>query len=252
MGLKIEVRIKQIFFLVVFALVSACGQEGEPLVVYAGKGLKLAMEESKQVFEKRENIQVSIVYAGSDTLLATLQKSLKGDIFIPGSESYLQKAGDLVARSYYVAQHTPAFAILTEAEGRLKSYSDLLQPGVRIAVGNKNMCAIGRISELMMSDADPADSFRHNIVITASTVNELLQLVADGEVDAALVWNDMLLWDVGKPLTRIPIPNAINRPKEIRVGVLTTSIAPENATLFAEFMANEGKQIFAKHGFGGS
>ena len=61
------------------------------------------------------------------------------------------------------------------------------------------------------------------IVITASTVNELLQLVVNNQVDAALVWKDMLKWDIAKELTEITIPDSLNRPKKIFVSTLSTT-----------------------------
>jgi molybdate transport system substrate-binding protein len=233
--------------LVMFLVIPGCGRESEPLVVYAGKGLKYPLEEISENFRQREGIPVSIVYAGSDTLLTTLQKTNRGDVYIPGSSSYIKDAGALVTRDRFVAMHIPAFAVRA---GNLRTYADLLAPGVRIAVGNKDMAAIGRIVEAMLKDTTPEQNFRHNIVITASTVNELLELVVDGEVDAALVWSDMLRWKAAKALALVEIPAVLNKPKEIRVCVLSTSLAPDRATRFADYVAGEGQKIFEKHGFG--
>ena len=227
-----------------------CSQEVEPLIVYAGKGLKSTMEEVKQSFEQQNDDPISIIYAGSDTLLTTIQKTRKGDVFIPGSSSYVKRAGELAATNQYVAHHTPIFAVRADTPKNLRTYSDLLVPGVQIAVGNKDMCAIGRIGEAILNASAPQETFRPNIVITGSTVNELLQLVVAGEVDAALIWTDMLQWPEARELIPIAIPDDINESKEIRVVVLSTSTTPKRATRFADFVATEGRGIFIKHGFG--
>ncbi len=233
----------------ILAFAAGCSRQPEPLVVYAGKGLKHAVDEIKQGFEQQHGIPLAIIYAGSNTLLTTLQKTRKGDVFIPGSPIYLKEAGELVTSDQHVAHHIPAFAARSDGSRQLQGYGDLLTPGVRIAVGNKDMNAIGRIAEAIL-DASPAqDSFRPNIVITASTVNELLQLVAEGEVDAALVWQDMLQWESAKGLVQIDIPDAVNKPKGIRVGLLSTSLEPERARRFVDYVTTRGREIFKKHGF---
>ncbi len=232
-----------------FSLLNACGQDAEPLIVYAGKGLKFPMEDIKERFEQQTGLRLSINYAGSQTLLSTIRKTRIGDIFIPGSSAYIKEAGDLVARSYFVAPHVPVFAVASEKRGTLRSYADLLKPGVKIAVGNRDMAAIGRVTEGILKNTRPEQSFQSNIMVTASTVNELLSLVASAKVDAALVWKDMLTWEMAKDLASIAIPAEQNSVKDIFVGVLSTSANPDDSLRFAEFVSTEGKTIFAQHGF---
>lgn len=112
------------------------------------------------------------------------------------------------------------------------------------------MCAIGRVGEAILKDSEPEKNFRSNIVVKGSTVNELLNLVRDEEVDAALAWDDMRKWDSAKKLGHIVIPAKMNKIKEIRVATLSTSTNPKQAARFAKFVATEGRSIFLKHGFG--
>ena len=111
------------------------------------------------------------------------------------------------------------------------------------------MCAIGRVGESILDGLKPEETFRSNIVVTGSTVNELLDLVFEGEVDAALVWEDMMKWEQAKNLNYIPIPDHLNKTKEIWVSTVTVSTDPARAKRFADFVATDGKKIFLKHGF---
>lgn len=249
---RINRYVYSILLIVTLAFTAGCSQKVEPITVYAGKGLKHAIEEIKQNFEQQEGIPLSITYAGSQTLLNTLQNTHKGDIFIPGSKSYIKKATKLsiVTSEQYVAKHVPAFIVSASASKYIKTYSDLLNPGVKIAMGNKDMAAIGKVGEAILKDAKPENNFRSNIVVTGSTVNELLNLVVDEEVDAALTWNDMLKWNEAKELGHIVIPTKMNKIKEIWVATLSTSSNHKQAKHFANFVATEGRSIFLKHGFG--
>ena len=130
---------------------TACSRQSEPLVVYSGKGLKYAVDEIIGKFEQVDGGRVSVVYAGSKTLLNTIRKTGRGDIYIPGSESYLTQAGELVTRSAYVARHVPVFVASVAQAGRIQSFQDLLKPGVSVAIGNSKMAAIGKVARPLSS-----------------------------------------------------------------------------------------------------
>lgn len=59
--------------------------DGKELLVYSGAGLKNPMEKIKEEFEKEKGISINLIYAGSGQLLAQLEQSGKGDVFIVGS-----------------------------------------------------------------------------------------------------------------------------------------------------------------------
>ncbi len=240
-------------FLFLSALIlfsSSCSNEPKTLIIYSGKGLKIAVAEIVSNFKQHEGVDISVIYAGSKTLLDTIKKTRRGDVFIPGSQSYVEQAGNLITHHEFVAVHVPTFVVSRSRSKDLKNYHDLLMPDVRLAVGNKNMAAIGRITEAILQDAPDKDNFRDRIIVTASTVTELLQLVANEEVDAALVWKDMLQWENAAGLNEVKIPESLNRTKEIRVGTLSTSTEQELARRFADYASSDAaKAIFVKHGF---
>ena len=251
-----KIKIRKWLYLVLLILstaigLNACTDVNEPLVVYSGKGLKKAMDEVKQVFEQQHGIPVEITYAGSNSLLKTLLATHKGDVFLPGSVGYIKKLGDLAVNPQYVARHTPGFIVRKDTSISIEQYNDLLKPGVRIAIGNKDTCAIGKVGAAILMAAPAEQSFQPNIVVTGSTVNELYNMVNDAEVDAALAWKDMVKWQNNNNLKYIALPDNLNKEKEIWVAALSVSTAPEKANLFADFVAStRGRSIFQKHGFG--
>jgi molybdate transport system substrate-binding protein len=235
-------------FLGVF--LSGCDRKNQKIVVYSGQGLVRVMEEIKRNFENKHDLSVEIIYAGSETLLTTITKTRIGDVYIPGSVKFIRKAGDLVLHHQYVSLHVPAIAVRKDNPNNIQSFGDLLKPGVKIAIGNKNMCAIGRVSEEIIKASSKEEELVKNISITGSTVNELLDLVLNKDVDASLVWRDMKLWPEAKDLKMVEISQDINKPKKIHIAVLSTATDKKNATLFVDFVATEGRTLFVKHGFG--
>ena len=239
-----------LFIMTIVLLGSGCSQNQKPLIVYAGKGLIHPIEELKKEFEQREGIPVSVIYAGSNTLLNSIKTTQRGDIFIPGSSSYIKDAGNLIVSHAYIAQHVPAFATKPSRNKSINDYYDLLKPGIRIAICNKDMAALGRINEAILRNLPPEESYQTNIYVTGSTVNEVLQLLINNEVDASMVWTDMLKWEQSRGLQLIKIPEHLNKTKEITVSTLSTSSNPELARQFLEFASSRGREIFVKHGFG--
>lgn len=132
---------------------------------------------------------------------------------------------------------------------RIRSVEDLSSPGVSIAVANKDMAAIGRVADAIIEQLPQADNIRKNIVVKASTVNELLELLTSGEVDAAIVWEDMLTWPSAEGLASLAIAEEFNQVKEIWMIDLVFSENPGQSAELFEFIAGPGRRIFHKHGF---
>jgi molybdate transport system substrate-binding protein len=232
----------------VLSTIIECAKQEKRLIVYSGNGLITSMEEVRVAFENKYNVSLDIIYAGSCTCLKTIQETRKGDIFVPGSSRAIKKAGGLVDNHQYVAVHVPAVCIHKDNRD-IQSFDDLAKPGVRLTIGNANMCAIGRVSDQIIAKSGLKKRIANNIVIRSGTVNELLNLLIKKEVDAAIIWKEMLRWPESKDLQYIQIPSDLNQIQEIRVAVLTISEDKETAQLFADFVASEGKAIFKQHGF---
>lgn len=247
--LKRSKVIQALTFCLMLLMINGCSKQEEPLVVYSGKGLKHAVEEIVKLYEQKHGVTVSVIYAGSNTLFNTLMKSKKGDIFIPGSKHYINKANKYIARSEFIALHIPAFVVRKDNDKNINLYSDLLTPSIKIAIGNKEVAAIGKVAESILKNSTEQESFKNNLAVKGSTVNELLQFVIDGQVDAALVWADMITWNNTSGLKIISIPKHLTKPKEIWSAQLSISKMPKHASDFINFISSEGQSIFKKHGF---
>jgi molybdate transport system substrate-binding protein len=230
-------------------ILGSCKQNQQRLVLYAGKGLKLPIEEIKKSFEQEHGIPISVIYAGSNTLLTTITRTKQGDVFIPGSLHYIKVAGKIITEQHYICQHVPIFAVKKSNSKGLNSFHDLLRQNVTIALANKRMAALGRVAAAIAKSLPPSENFHPNVIITTPTVNDLIPLITNGEVDAALIWADMLKWEGGAEIKAIELPAGRNKIKEIVVGTLSFSRSPKRAKQLTQYIATKGKEVFAKHGF---
>jgi molybdate transport system substrate-binding protein len=245
---KMKKRIYQFMVLILLTggLLSAAPT---PLLVYSGAGLKKAMQEIKTVYEANHDVTIDYVYAGSAQLLAQIQLSGKGDVFIVGSQAVYQDAQTkkLAEAPKLVAHHTPCIAVRSGNPLKIYSLKDLARPGIKIILGDPKANAIGLSAQKIIRKNGLPGIIRNTVAETA-TVNELVTQLSMGQADAAIVTEDSIANNT--KLERIEIPPEQNIDQIIPVGVVTVSKHKNEAQKFTDFIASgAGKKIFAKHGF---
>ena len=71
---------------------SASTQPSEPLLVYCAAGIKAPVEAVAKAYEREFGVRIELQYGASATLLANVQASGRGDLYLPADESYIQVA----------------------------------------------------------------------------------------------------------------------------------------------------------------
>ena len=224
-------------------------EEKVELVVYAGAGLKKAMEMIKPAFEAKENVEIQYIYAGSGQLLAQIESSGKGDVFIVGSEDTynIAKEKGQANDSQLVAHHTPALAVQKGNPLEIKSLKDLTKAGTKVALGDAEANAVGKTAVQIMKK-NKLQAINRNVVVTTATVNELVMAIAAGQADVALVTEDSIR--LSQDVEMVAIPAEENIDQLVPVGSLKSSEHPDLAQKLVDFIASaEGKAIFEKAGY---
>lgn len=221
----------------------------ESLLVYAGAGLKAPMQEVGQAFTQKHGTEVRYTFAGSGVLISQMNLTRKGDVFVPGStvEYAAADAQGLVAGSRLVAYHVPVIAVQKGNPRNIGSLRDLAQPNLKVALGDINATAIGKSGAKMFGRLGITGAVEKNVVTRTPTISELTVYMTLGMADAAVLTLDQV--DSSK-LDAVPIPASENEVLIIPVGTTTFTANSAGADAFAAFVASdEGKAIFAKHGF---
>lgn len=244
-------------FLVATVLVGAAlaGQAGkaaaQDLHAYVGAGLRPPVEVLIEAFTAETGIAVRAEYGGSGQLLARFEETGKGDLFIPGTMFYTDKlaAKGAVADVTRLVVHGPVLAVTPGMAGRIGSFADLAQPGLRLGLGDPQAMALGRTAEQILDKSGVGDAVRRNVTVRAATVKQLALYLLDGNVDAAIIGNAELAQSPGK-LTAIAIPPDWYEAEYAAVAVLKTAARPDAAKRFAAFLASEkGLAVFQRYGF---
>ena len=230
---------------------AGCTEPEKKLIVYAGKGLKSAVEDIVNSFQQKHKVHVNVIYGGSQTLLSVMLKTKKGDIFIPGGLQFIEEAGEFVAYHKIIAEHLPAVVVRKDNTKEIFSFHDLTRPGIRLAVGNKKTCALGKSTAKLLKQTENPPEFLKNVIMQGSTANEVLDLVIQEEVDAVITFKHLLNLPKSRELRKVDIPASLIVSQKIPLAVLRVSENRKVADLFCTFVETEGREIFQKHGFGG-
>ena len=219
------------------------------LFVYSGAGLKKPMTAIGEAFTGKYGIGVEYTFAGSGTLITQMDLSRKGDAFIPGGTPDYRIAQEkgLVGEPGYVAYHVPVIAVQKGNPQNITSVDDFARPGLKIALGGVNTTAIGRAGDKLFLKLGILDAVEKNVVLRAPTINEVVVAMNMGTADAALLTLDQINPET---MDTIDLPPENGLVLIVPVGATTFTEQPDAARQFVEFVtSDEGKAIFAKHGF---
>jgi molybdate transport system substrate-binding protein len=235
-----------------------CGEkpnrEGrKQLLIYCGITMARPMAEIKAIIEREENCEILMTTGGSGNLLKALKENKAGDLYLPGSEKYIQTCRDegLVTESVHVGYNRAALLV---QKGNPKNISpdlsNLTSKDYYVVMCNPETGSIGRETADILQRAGLFEEARQNAREFTTDSKRLIQLLRDKQADLAINWYATATWEENRPyVDALQIDPQYARPKKLVLGLLTTSRYPEIAKKFMNYAISEqGKAIFRKYG----
>lgn len=225
------------------------GSDEQILHAYCGAGLSAPMKEIGTLFNEKYGATVEYTFGGSGMLLPQMQLTGTGDLFVSGGTTAYNaaKSKGLVEEGQNISYHIPLLVMPEGNPANITSITDLARPGLKIGLGDSNATAIGKQADQLFRKNGIYDAAEKNVVVRTATVNELITYVTTGQVDAAIIMQDLY-----NPETMdcVDIPIDENVITVSQIGICTFSEQKDLAQKFVDFVvSDEGKAIFAKHHF---
>jgi molybdenum ABC transporter molybdate-binding protein len=225
---------------------------GKPLVVFCAAGLKAPVEAVAREYQERFGVEVQLQYGGSNTLLAALAVSDRGDVYIPADDSYVLAARDrgLIAEVLPLATQRPVLAVRKGNPKNITSLDELCARGLRVAQANPEAAAVGKLARDALTRAGKWDAFAQRIVVTKPTVNDVAADVQIGSVDAGVVW-DVTVRALSSDLEVVSVPAFKSVQAQLSACITRHTTQPPAALRFARYLAarDAGMPVFAKNGY---
>ncbi len=220
------------------------------LRMYAGAGLRRAVDQLATEFEAKTGVKVTPDYGGSGMIISRAQLDPAADLFMPGDVAYvdrLQEKAGLIASKTPIAYFVPVIITAKGNPKNVRGLEDFFRDDLLIALGNPKACQVGRLSDKIFAKnkLDRAKLAPKESV----TVNELGVWVKTGDVDVAIVW-DAIAANIADSVDVIEIPAENNLISRVVVGLMTTSQHKSQANAFIAFMASDaGRAILNRYGY---
>lgn len=229
---------------------------GEPirLVAFVGSASQPPTTGAKEAFEAMHpNITIDVTFGGSGTLLNQMMLEEMGDLYMPGSDDYMDKAeaqGAIVPETRtIVAYLVPAICVQNGNPKNIQSLADMGRPGVTVGLAEPGAVCLGDISNEALRSAGVEEQVKANCITYARSCAQTQQLVQLGEVDAIIGWDAFKSWAPDDIDIIVLAPEHL-RVRNIPIAVSIYSEHREAAQEFIDFIASqEGKDIFARHGY---
>ena len=236
------------------AVMAAAGCAGDApqddLYLFAGAGLRPALDDMAAAYRAETGTTVTCDYGGSGMILSRLRLHERGDLFMPGDMWYVDLAekDGLVASKTLVCYFVPVILVPKGNPAGITGLADLARPGVRLGLGDAEKCQIGRLCpQIFEKNGLDQAAIDANTRYASVTVNELGVQIKTGHLDAAIVWDAIaaLYPDTAEV---IRIPRDQNVISSVAVALLNLSKRPDEARRFIDFLTSDrGQAIFEKH-----
>lgn len=231
--------------------------QGDPqeLLVSAAAGLKNAFTEIGAEFDKANNTKTVFNFAAAGTLQRQIEGGASADVFASADPKQMNALldADLVDAVSVKTFASNDIVLVVPANSTLgiAGFEDLAKADVKkVATGNPDVMPLGAATLKILPALHIEDSVKPKLIY-AETVNQTLQYVSSGEVEAGLLWTSEALAGGDKVKTvATAAPDWYGgRPKFV-IGTVSASKLKTLDQAFIDFVLGpQGQAILEKHGF---
>jgi molybdate transport system substrate-binding protein len=242
-------------------LASGCGDEeaeggdgsaeNTRLVVSAAASMTEALEACAPEFERAENADVRLSFAGSDELAAQIRQGARVDAYAAANTTLPEELYDEDLLSQPVEFATNEFVLAVPADSQIDSVEDIAREGTKVVVGSESV-PIGSYTRETLAKLPPAqeEAVLANVVSNEPDVKGIVGKLTQGAGDAGFVY----VTDVnatGGDLKAIDLPEELEPQVTYGAGVPTEAREPELGQAFVDGLTNGPcADALAEAGFG--
>jgi molybdenum ABC transporter molybdate-binding protein len=215
----------------------------QPLVIFCAASNQPVLETIRRDYEQEYGTPLHIQYGSSQTLLAGLEVSGTGDLYLPADDSYLALARErnLTAEVFPLARMRGVVAVEKGNPKKIDKWDDLLRSDVRVAQASPDSTAIGKLTRAKLSADGLWKALHARTTVYKSTVNEVANDVKVGAVDAGIVFDAVLAnYDT---VEAVPLSELEGVEAHVAAAVLKSSRQPRQALHFARYLSARDKGL---------
>lgn len=251
--------IKKIFFILLAQLILASqvfAKEKPILIFYCGITMVKPITKMAKIIEKKYNCIIKISQGGSKDLYDSLKRAKKGDLYLPGSDSYRiknLKDGYLI-EGEYIGYNQAAIFVQKNNPKNIKNLESFLDENIYTILCNATSGSIGKMTKNIFLNYKGEFFYNEahdNSVEIGTDSRNLNKALIDKKVDLTINWKATASWDENsKYIDYIPLNEKLAPKKKLRINLLSFSKNKKIAKAFIDFaISKEGQKIMKNYGF---
>ena len=226
------------------------------LLFYCGITMVKPMVEMAKIIEKKHNCVIKIIQGGSKDLYESLSYSKKGDLYLPGSTSYIKsnlKDGYLLENKY-IGFNKAAIFVQKGNPKNIKNLDSIIDENINTILCNPKSGSIGRMTKKIFFKYKGEEYFEeaYDLAVKIGTDSRNLNIaLRDKKVDLTINWRATAFWaENSKYIDIIEIDEKYAPRKKLMINLLSFSKYPTIAKDYMNLAASrEGEKIMKKYGF---
>jgi len=249
---------KVLFTLLAMATLSTAtfAQNKPTLIFYCGITMVKPMMEISKIIEKKHNCTIKIIQGGSKDLYDALALSKKGDLYLPGSDSYRKKhlKEGLLLDGEYIGFNKAAIFVQKGNPKNIKNLTSLIDENIATIICDPKSGSIGKMSKKVITKFKDA-AFYNDVFDAAVEVGtdsrNLNKAIIDRRVDMTVNWRATGFWGENRiKIDVIDIDDKISPKKKLVLNLLSFSKNKKIAKDLMKFSSSkQGQEIMKRYGF---
>ena len=242
--------------ILLFLSSSLFSKEKPTLVLYCGITMVKPMKEIASIIEKKYNCTIKISQGGSKDLYDSLKFSKKGDLYLPGSDSYrLNNLKDGFLLDYvYIGYNQAAIFVKKGNPLNLQNIDSFLDETISSTLCDPKSGSIGRMTKKIFLEYGGEPFFQKaydNTTLIGTDSRNLNRALINDYADITINWRATAKWPENEKYIDILEEASKDFPKrKLLLNLLSFSKHPVIAKEFMKFtVSDEGKKIMKKYGF---
>ncbi len=226
------------------------------MIIYCGITMVKPIKEISRIIEKEKNCEIIISQGGSKDLYDQLKASRVGDLYLPGSDSYVKRGLDdkVIEQRVDIGYNQAALFVKKGNPKNIKTLDDLLNETLSVTICDPKSGSIGKMTKKILTKFKGEDFF-FDVYDLASEIGtdsrNLNKALIDKKADVTVNWRATGFWPENSPYIQvIDIDEKYAPKKKLILNLLSFS---ENKKIAKEFMdyasSNKGQAIMKKYGF---
>lgn len=223
------------------------------LLIYCGITMITPMTRIAEYIEKEHNCKIHIIKDGSGNLLKAIKTNMIGDLYLPGSDSYIKTClkEKLVTETLHVGYNKAAMMVQKGNPKKITAdLNNLAKEKYYVAIGNPKSGSIGKEAKKILTKKGIFDKVLANTRRLTTDSKDLINVLKSKEADLVINWFATSTWQQNEPYVDVlPINEKYAKKKKLVLGLLKTSTHPEIARSFMRYASSEkGRALFNKYG----